>query len=321
MFEWLHWAGFGALIAVVLVIDLGVFHRRAHEVPFREALAWTGAWVGLAVLFAGSLLLWQGGRVAGEFLAGYLIEWSLSVDNVFVFLLIFAHFAVPGPYRHRVLFWGVVGAIVLRLGFILAGAALIHRFHWLLYVFGALLLVTAIRFLRHEGSAISIERSRSLRLVRRVVPMTDGYRGQRLVVREAGRRLATPLLAVLVVIEATDVVFAIDSIPAIFAVTSNAFIVFASNALALLGLRSLSFVLSGALARFRHLRRSLAALLAFVGVKMLLAEVVHVPVAASLAAIVLILSLGVVASLRSPSQAPVHSGGDGGPAGDAPRAP
>jgi TerC family integral membrane protein len=294
--EWYHWAVFLAGVVCLLAADLGVFHRDAHEVSLREALFSTGAWVLVALAFGGLVWLWLGGRSAGEFAAGYLIEWSLSADNVFVFILVFAHFAVPRTYQHRVLFWGVLGAIGLRLGFVLAGAALLEVFDWVIYAFGAILLVTAIRFLRPESDR-PIEERLIVRAVRRALPMTGGYRGQHLVVREEGRVRATPLLAVLLVIEFADVVFAIDSIPAIFAITRTTFIVFSANALAILGLRSLYFVLSRAMTRFAHLRLALAALLTFVGLKMLLSDVVLIPAPVSLGVIAAILAAGVVSSL------------------------
>ena len=296
MIEWYHWTAFLGGVALLLAADLGVFHRDAHEIPMREALTWTSVWVGIALAFAGLVWLWLGGRAAGEFVAGYLIEWSLSADNVFVFILVFTHFAVPRAYQHRVLFWGVVGAIALRLGFVLAGAALLERFDWLIYVFGAILLLTAIRFLRAESTR-PVKQRLVVRAVRRALPMTDSYRDQHLIVREDGRRLATPLLAVLLVIELADVVFAIDSIPAIFAITRTTFIVFSANALAILGLRSLSFVLSGAMSRFHHLRFALAALLTFVGLKMVLSGFLHISAGISLGAIAAILTAGVVSSL------------------------
>jgi TerC family integral membrane protein len=296
MVEWYVWVGFLGFVALVLLVDLGIFHRHAHQVAFREALAWTAVWVGVAMAFVGIMWLWRGGQVAGEFLAGYLIEWSLSLDNVFVWILIFTHFSVPAAYQHRVLFWGIVGAVALRLGFILGGTALIHRFAWMTYVFGGLLLITAVRFLRQKEREGSIGETAILRLVRRLLPMTEGFEGQRLTVRQGRMLLATPLLAVLIVVELTDVVFAVDSIPAIFAVTRDAFVVFASNALAVLGLRSLYFVLAGAVRRFHYLRPALAALLAFVAVKMLISEWVHIPIAISLAAIAAILGVGALAS-------------------------
>jgi TerC family integral membrane protein len=300
MEHWYIWPAFIAFLAIVLSIDLGVFHRRAHEVPFREAFVWTGVWVSVALAFAVLTWVWRGSAVAQQFVAGYLIEWSLSVDNVFVWILILTHFAVPKAYQHRVLFWGVVGAIILRLGFILGGTALLHSFEWVIYVFGAILIVTAYRFLRGKESERSVEESAMLRVVRRFLPITQKYEGQRLIVRRGRRFTATPLLAVLVMVELTDVVFAVDSIPAIFAITRDAFVVFSSNALAILGLRSLYFVLAGAVARFRYLRPSLGLLLAFVGTKMLLSEVVHIGTEISLAVIVAILATGAVASWLRP---------------------
>jgi tellurite resistance protein TerC len=313
MIEWYHWAAFLAAIVVLLSLDLGVAHRRSHVVALREALGWTVAWVAVAAGFAGLLWAWLGGQRAGEFLAGYLIEWSLSVDNVFVFVLVFAHFAVPAEHQHRVLFWGVVGAIGLRLGFILAGAALLERFHWVVFVFGGVLLLTAVRFVRGAEGLRSVEHALPVRVIRRILPMTDGYRGQRLSVRENGRHLATPLLAVLMVIEASDLVFAVDSIPAVLAVTRHTFVAFASNALAILGLRSLYFVLSSAVGRFRYLRPALAVLLAFVGLKMLASSWIDVPVALSLGVIVAILGGGVVASAIANRLTPRRAARTGSP--------
>ncbi|MDP8957127.1 MAG: TerC family protein [Actinomycetota bacterium] len=298
--DWYIWAGFIAFILLMLGIDLGIVQRKAHVVPFREAVMWTGVWVTLALTFGVITWVWRGSAVAQQYIAGYLIEWSLSVDNVFVWILIFSHFAVPREYQHRVLFWGVLGAIVLRLIFILGGTALLNRFEWVIYVFGALLLVTAYRFLVRKEQETSVEESAVLRLVRRFVPLTEGYEGQQLIVKRGGRRVATPLFAVLVMVEATDVVFAVDSIPAIFAITRDAFVVFSSNALAILGLRSLYFVLAGAVTRFRYLRPSLGVLLLFVGGKMLLSDVVHISTQVSLAVIVAILGTGVVASWLRP---------------------
>jgi tellurite resistance protein TerC len=301
MVDWFHWASFLAFLVLLLALDLFVLHRRAREVPFKQALVWTAVWVGLALAFGGVLLLWRGAEAGGEYAAGYLIEWSLSVDNVFVFVLIFTHFAVPAAYQHRVLFWGVLGAILLRLSFILGGSALLNRFHWVIYVFGGLLVVTAVRFLAERTERRSLEESVILRLTRRVLPITESFQGQRLVVRRGRGLLATPLLAVLVVIEATDVVFAIDSVPAVFSVTRDAFVAFTSNAMAILGLRSLYFVLAGAMGRFRYIKPALAAILAFVGVKMLLTDVVEIPVAVSLVVIAGILAAGIGASVLRPA--------------------
>lgn len=297
MVEWLHWVAFLGFLGTVLAVDLLILNREAHDVPFKEAMAWTGAWVGLAAAFGVVLWMWRGGQPAAEYTAGYLLEWSLSVDNVFVFVLIFTHFTVPKAYQHRVLFWGVLGAIVLRLSFILGGSALLHRFHWLIYVFGGLLVFTAVRFLAERDRERSLEESVVLRVVRRVIPITEGFEGQRLLLRRDGRLLATPLLAVLVLIEATDIVFAIDSVPAVFSVTRDAFVAFTSNAMAILGLRSLYFLLAGAAARFRFVKPALAAILAFVGAKMLASNLFEIPATASLIVIAGILAIGVAASV------------------------
>jgi TerC family integral membrane protein len=309
MVEWYHWAAFLGSLGAILAVDLLVLNRRAHEVPFKEAMAWTGAWVGLAAAFGVVVWLWRGGDLAGQYSAGYLIEWSLSVDNVFVFVLIFSHFAVPKAYQHRVLFWGVLGAIVLRLSFILGGSALLHRFHWVIYVFGGLLLLTAVRLMAERQRRHPLEESVVLRLLRRVVPITETFQGPRLLLRRDGRLVATPLLAVLALIEATDIVFAIDSVPAVFSVTADAFVAFTSNAMAILGLRSLYFVLAGAVGRFRYLNPALAAVLAFVGAKMLASDLVEIPVTVSLTVIAGILSAGVAMSVLRPSTDHPHGPG------------
>jgi tellurite resistance protein TerC len=263
------WAAVVAFILGLLALDLLVFHRDAHAVTTGEAAAWSAVWITLGLAFAGLLWVTLGGVAAGEYLGGYLIEKSLSVDNIFVFALLFSYFRVPPAYQHRVLFWGVLGALLLRAVFIGAGAALIDNFHWTVYVFGAFLVVTGVKMARHGDAEVHPDRNPFLRLVRRVIPMTPDYRGQGFFVRRAGRRLATPLLAVLVVVETTDVLFAVDSIPAIFAVTTDPFLVFTSNAFAILGLRSLYFLLAGMVERFVHLKLGLAAVLVFVGAKML----------------------------------------------------
>src|SRR3712207_5931875 len=233
----------------------------------REAAAWSGVWVTLGLAFGGLVWAWKGGTAAGEYLAGYLIEKSLSVDNIFVFALIFAYFAVPAAYQHRVLFWGVLGAIFFRAIFIAAGAALLSTFHWIIYVFGAFLVLTGIKMARHQGDGVHPERNPALRLLRRFLPLTGEYHGQRFLVRLDGRLWATPLLAVLVVVETTDVIFAVDSIPAIFAITRDPFLVFTSNAFAILGLRSLYFALAGLMDKFHYLKVALAVLLGVVGGK------------------------------------------------------
>jgi tellurite resistance protein TerC len=291
------WAGFIVFVLAMLALDLGVFHRNAHEVRAREALIWSGVWIGLALLMNLGIHIWFGPERALEFLTGYLIEKALSVDNVFVFLVIFSSFAVPASLQHRVLFWGILGALVMRAIFIAAGAALLREFHWIMYVFGALLVATGIKLLLQRDTEIHPERNPIFWLFKRFVPSVPDYRGGRFTVVEQGRRYATPLLLVLVAVEATDLVFAVDSIPAIFAVTNDPFIVYTSNIFAILGLRSLFFLLSGAMEKLHHLKAGLALVLAFVGAKMLLADVYPVPIAASLAVIVAILGSAVLASL------------------------
>jgi tellurite resistance protein TerC len=294
------WATFVAGIVGLLLLDLFVFHRDAHEVSFKEAALFSAFWISLGLLFGGVIWWWRGSEDAASYFAGFLIEKSLAVDNIFVFALIFTYFAVPAKYQHRVLFWGVLGALVFRAAFIAGGVALLETFHWTIYVFGAFLVFTGIRMARSRDEAIHPERNPALRLFKRVVPTTDEYHGQNLTVREAGRRMATPLLAVLVLIETSDILFAVDSIPAIFAVTNDPFLVFTSNAFAILGLRALYFLLAGMMGRFVYLKTGLAAILLFVGAKMLLTEVWKVPIALSLLVITSILAVAVVASLRQP---------------------
>jgi tellurite resistance protein TerC len=255
------WAGFTAFVLAMLALDLGVFHRKAHEVHFKEALAWSCIWISLALVFNLLVYQWFGAQRALEFLTGYLIEKALSVDNIFVFLVIFSFFAVPATFQHRVLFWGILGALVMRAFFIFAGVALLQLFHWIVYVFGGFLLITGVRLLLYQSDEIHPERNPVYRLFRRLVPAVSGYRGARFTVVEHGRHLATPLLAVLVVVEATDVVFAVDSIPAIFAITTDPFIVYTSNIFAILGLRALYFLLAGVIDRFHYLKLGLALVL------------------------------------------------------------
>ena len=298
------WIAFGAFVAAMLVVDLVAFGHRGEEISFRKAVAWSVGWTALGVSFAGLLYAWEGGTAAEEYLAGFLIEKSLSIDNLFVFALIFSYFAVPVAYQRRVIFWGIVGAIVLRGVFILAGAALLDAFHYTIYLFGGFLILTGIRMARHRDVEIHPERNPVLRLLGRVVPLTPEYHGDRLLVRDAGRRVATPMLAALVMVATFDVVFAVDSIPAIFAVTRDTFIVYAANAFSLLGLSALYFVLAGMMGRFRYLNVGLAVVLAFVGVKMVLSDVYKIPVYASLAVIVVTLTAAVLASLlrRAPDE-------------------
>jgi tellurite resistance protein TerC len=296
---WL-WVGFIAFILAMLALDLGVFHRKAHAVRPKEAGAWVAVWVSLAFLFALGLYFYRDATTALTFLTGYIIEESLSVDNIFVMVLIFNYFSVPSEFQHRVLFWGILGALIMRGLFIGVGALLVSRFEWVLYVFGAMLVITGIRMAFKGDEEFDAEQNRVVRFVRRFVPMTAGYRGPHFFTIENGRRVATPLLLVLVLVEFTDLMFAIDSIPAIFAVTTDPFLVFTSNIFAILGLRSMYFLLAAVVHRFHLLKYGLAVILVFVGAKMLLEEFVHVPILLSLGVIVGVLSSSIAASLVWP---------------------
>lgn len=294
-------AGFTIFIVVALALDLGVFHRKAHIVGAREALAWTIVWVTLAVIFGIVIALVRGGGTAIEYFTGYVIEYSLSVDNVFVFTLIFAAFAVPRHLQHRVLFWGIVGALVMRLIMIVAGASLIAQYHWVLYVFGAFLVFTGIRMLIARGEVEAHPENNVLvRFARRHLRVTDDFHEQSFFVRTTAGIAATPLFLALLVVEFSDLVFAVDSIPAVFAVTTDPFVVFTSNAFAILGLRSLYFLLAEAAARFRYLKVGLALILVFVGAKLLVADFLKIPSLVSLAIVVSILGLAVGISLLRP---------------------
>ncbi len=295
---WL-WPGFTAFLVVLLLIDLLVLHREAHEISLREASISSAAWIALGVAFVFVVWWSLGGTAATQYLTGYVIEKSLSVDNVFVWAVIFSYFSVPNRFQHRVLFWGIFGALVLRAIFIFAGVALLERLEWLLFVFGGLLIVTAWRVATHRAGEIHPERNPVLKLVRRFVPMTATYDGQRLLTKVDGRRLATPLLAVLVLIEATDVVFAVDSVPAILAVSRDPFVVFSSNAMAILGLRALYFLLAGAQNRLVYLNVGLGVILGFVGIKMIASRWYHLSTLLSLFIIGAVLTVTVVASLRA----------------------
>ncbi len=294
------WGAFGVFVVAMLAVDLVFFGRRGQEIAFRRAVVWSVGWTLLGLAFAGFLWAWRGEPAAGEYLAGFLIEKSLSIDNLFVFALIFTYFAVPIAHQRRVIFWGIVGAIVLRGIFILVGAAMLDAFHYTIYVFGAFLVITGIRMARHSQVEIHPERNPVLKLLTRVLPMSSSYHGDRLTIRDGGRRLATPMLAALAMVATFDVVFAVDSIPAIFAVTRDTFIVLAANAFSLLGLSALYFVLVGMMGRFRYLNLGLAAVLIFVGMKMTLADVYKIPVYFSLGVIVAILGIAVAASLLNP---------------------
>jgi tellurite resistance protein TerC len=318
-----HWAGFLALIVFFLALDLGVFHRHAHVVSFKEALAWTTVWFTLSMLFAFGLSFIRPREEAIEFVTGYIIELSLSMDNVFVIALIFAYFRVPLEYQHRVLFWGILGALLMRGAMIWLGTELIHRFSWTLYVFGAFLVITGIKMLFSDDEGVHPERNPVLKLARRFFPVTPDFEGQRFVSRLDGRVALTPLAMVLLMVETTDLIFAVDSIPAIFAVTQKPFIVFTSNVFAILGLRSLYFVLANAIGYFRYLKIGLSAVLVFIGGKMLIAPhdntpewfQFKVPTGLSLCVVAGIILLSIIASVAvawRENQRKERAGGDDG---------
>jgi tellurite resistance protein TerC len=314
----IFWVVFLAAIGVFLALDLGVFNRHAHVISTREALGWTALWVSLAVAFGVGVFLWQGSTVGIQWFTGYVVEYSLSVDNVFVFALVFGAFAVPRELQHRVLFWGVLGALVMRLVLILVGAHLIESYHWIIYVFGAFLVFTGIRMAIAGGETVSHpERNPIVRVATRHLRVVSDFHGQRFLVRTSVGRAATPLLLALIAVETSDLIFAVDSIPAIFAITTDPFIVFTSNAFAILGLRSLYFLLAGAADRFRYLRFGLAAVLVFVGGKMLFTDFVHLDPLPSLLVILLLLGASVVASLWADRRDDEHPGPQTGP-GDTP---
>ncbi len=303
---WL-WIGFNVFVLLMLALDLGVFHRHSHAVSTKEAATWSVVWIGLAMLFnVGIYFFWdvlapQSAYTSREaslaFFTGYLIEKSLSVDNIFVFVLIFSYFAVPAAYQHRVLFWGILGALLMRGALIAVGATLLKEFHWIIYVFGAFLIFTGIRMALHKNEELHPENNPLVRLLRRIMPVTQGYEGDKFFVRRAGTVMATPLLLVLLMVESTDLIFAVDSIPAIFAVTNDPFIVYTSNVFAILGLRSLYFLLANIVDKFQYLKIGLAFVLTFVGAKMVLVDVYKIPVEISLAVIASILTISVLASL------------------------
>jgi tellurite resistance protein TerC len=308
------WMALLAAITIMLVVDLLLVHRTPHEISIKEAGIESAVWISIGLAFTGVIFWWQGGQASGEYLAGYLIEKSLSIDNVFVWAVIFSYFAIPRKYQFRVLFWGIFGALVLRALFIFAGLRLLETFDWIIYVFGVFLLFTAWRIYKHDEADVHPEDNPVLKLVQKVIPSTSELDGQKLFTRQHGRLLATPLFAVLILVESTDVIFAVDSIPAIFAVSHEEFIVFSSNAFAILGLRALYFLLAGMQGRFRYLNAGLGVILAFVGVKMLLTRVYHMPTWISLSVIAAVLTVTIWASLRAESrdEGPPPPGGDGG---------
>ncbi|HEX7862137.1 MAG TPA: TerC family protein [Verrucomicrobiae bacterium] len=302
------WIGFNLFILAMLAVDLGIFHRKSHTVGFREAITWSLVWITLALIFNAGIWHFSGKEKALEFFTGYLIEKSLSVDNVFVFALLFTYFAVPAQFQHKVLFWGILGALIMRAIMIGVGAVLITKFSWIIYVFGAFLILTGIKMIVKRSEEIHPERNSLVKLFRRFVPVTSEYRGDKFFVRENGLLMATPLFVVLLMVEFTDLIFAVDSIPAIFAVTEDPFIVYTSNVFAILGLRSLYFVLGGVLDKFHYLKIGLGVVLAFVGVKMLLGHTPYkIDTLVSLGIVVAILAISVIASLLKPKPESVET--------------
>lgn len=296
--EAILWVVFALLVIVILSLDLGVFNRRAHHIKFREAVIWSIAWISMAVLFGLAILIFLGPDKATAYFTGYIIEKSLSVDNLFVFLMLFMYFAVPDKYQHKVLFWGVIGAIVMRVTFVLSGVALFNAVHWIIYVFGTFLVYTGIRMGIKKEGGIHPENNPVIRFLCRYLPVTSGYRNGYFTVIENGRRFLTPLFLVVIAVEVSDIIFAVDSIPAVLAITKDPFIVLTSNLFAVMGLRALYFALAGFAERLCYLHYGLAVILVFLGLKMLLSEVIELPILASLGFIALTLTISVIASLR-----------------------
>ena len=310
------WVGFIAFVLAMLAVDLGVFHKKSHAVGVKEALTWSAVWIGLALTFNLGVWAMFGPERGVEFLTGYLIEKSLSIDNIFVFVIIFAALRIPAVHQHRVLFWGIVSALVMRAAMIFGGVALLAKFHWLIYVFGAFLILTGIKMFLQRGKEEHPEEGWALRLAQRLIPSSRQLDGEKFFTRENGKWLATPLFMALVLVEFTDVIFAVDSIPAIFAITRDPFVVFTSNIFAILGLRSLFFLLAGVVDKFRYLKVGLAGVLVFVGAKMALMDFIKLPPLASLAVIAAILGASIVASLarsRSEKRARAVQAAEGAP--------
>lgn len=300
------WVVFNIFVLIMIIIDLLVFHKDEHEVSIKESLTWTAIWIGLALLFNAGIWYYMGPPTALDFLTGYLIEKSLSIDNIFVFLLIFSYFKVHPRYQHNVLFWGIMGALVFRFIFIILGVGLIQRFHWIIYVFGAFLVFTGIKLALEKDKEVHPENNPILRLFRKMVPITKEYHKQKLFIKKGGKLFATPLMVVLIVIETTDIIFAVDSIPAILAITQDPFIVYSSNVFAILGLRALYFAMSGIMQLFHYLHYGLAIILSFVGVKMLLVDVYHIPTVFALGFIVVVISLSILFSYLYPAEEIAH---------------
>jgi len=300
------WVVFNIFVLIMLAVDLLVFHREEHEVSIKESLTWTGVWIALALLFNVGIYFYMGPSLALDFLTGYLIEKSLSVDNIFVFLLIFSYFKVHPKYQHNVLFLGILGALVMRFLFIILGVGLIQRFHWIVYVFGAFLVFTGIKLALEKDKEVHPENNPVLKLFRKLVPVTEKFHKEKLFIRKGGKLMATPMMVVLIVIETTDVIFAVDSIPAILAITQDPFLVYSSNVFAILGLRALYFAMSGIMQLFHYLHYGLAIILSFVGVKMLLVDIYHIPTVFALGFIVVVLGLSILFSYLYPASEAAH---------------
>jgi tellurite resistance protein TerC len=303
----LPWVLFNLFVLILLALDLGVFHKQAHEISIKEALVWSAIWIVLALIFNAGVYFIMGQKAGLEFFTGYLLERALSIDNIFVFIVVLSYFKVEPRYQHKVLFWGILGALIMRALFIAAGITLIQQFHWIIYVFGAFLVFTGIRLAIHDEEDIHPERNPVLKLARRLLPVTSSYHEGKFIVRVNGKLLATPMLIVLIVIETTDVVFAMDSIPAILAITLDPFIVYTSNVFAILGLRALYFALAGTMKIFRFLNIGLAIILVFIGVKMLLADIYPMSITLALGVVAGILALSIVVSVVWPGE---HRRGD-----------
>ncbi|MGH7807491.1 MAG: TerC family protein [Thermodesulfobacteriota bacterium] len=298
----IFWVAFNVFVITMLVLDLGVFHRKSHVIKFKESLVWCAIWISLALLFNVGIYIWDGKKMAIEFLTSYLIELSLSVDNLFVFLLIFSYFRVPAKYQHRVLFWGILGAVIMRAIFIAAGITLIQKFHWIIYIFGGFLIFSGIKLALEKDKEIHPEKNPVLKLFRRFMPVLSRYKEGKFFLKRNQRYFATPLFIVLLVVETTDVMFALDSIPAVIAITTDPFIVYTSNVFAILGLRAIFFALAGIMRLFHYLHYGLSFILVFVGVKMLVSKFYEIPVEIALGVIIAVLTTSVVASIIKPQK-------------------
>jgi tellurite resistance protein TerC len=295
--DWSFWVGFNVFVLLMLALDLGVFNRKAHLITIKEALIWSGVWIILAMCFNAFIYNWQGQTKALEFFTGYVIEKSLSVDNIFVFVLIFSYFKTPAIHQHKILFWGIIGALIMRAAFIFAGVAILEKFHWAVYIFGTILIYTGYKMFIQKDKTIEPENNPVMKFFRRIMPFTNELHDGKFFVKQNGKRFATPLFLVLIVVETTDLIFAVDSIPAILAITQDEFIVYTSNVFAILGLRSLYFALAGMMDKFRYLSKGLALILIFVGLKMLIVDFYKMPILIALLVIVVILIISTIASL------------------------